>query len=155
MVASRMVWLVSVSLAVAAGCGSGNGGDPDAGAANADALDASALPDAADFVGSHPRIDASELQRRLAAPNPPLVVDVRAPSEWSAGHIPHSRNEPLPQLRELARSLPRDRELVVQCLGGYRSSIACSILEQHGFTRLVDLEGGWRAWENSGGAAHR
>ncbi len=117
--------------------------------------DASALPEAADFVGSHPRIDASELQRRLAAPNPPLVVDVRAPSEWSAGHIPHSRNEPLLELERLAAALPRDRELVVQCLGGYRSSIACSILEQHGFTRLVDLEGGWRAWENSGGAAHR
>jgi len=57
--------------------------------------------------------------------------------------------------RRLAASLPRDRELVVQCLGGYRSSIACSLLEQHGFTRLVDLEGGWRAWEAAGGAVAR
>ncbi|MBM3989344.1 MAG: rhodanese-like domain-containing protein [Planctomycetes bacterium] len=43
----------------------------------------------------------------------------------------------------------------MQCLGGYRSSIACSLLEQHGFTRLVDLEGGWRAWEAAGGAVAR
>jgi glyoxylase-like metal-dependent hydrolase (beta-lactamase superfamily II)/rhodanese-related sulfurtransferase len=103
-----------------------------------------------DLVRSHARIDAAELQRRLAGPNPPLVVDVRALHEWNAGHIDGARNEPLPKLRELAASLPRDRELVMQCQSGYRSSIAASLLEQQGFTRLADLQGGWVAWQ----AAH-
>jgi glyoxylase-like metal-dependent hydrolase (beta-lactamase superfamily II)/rhodanese-related sulfurtransferase len=100
-----------------------------------------------DLTRSHARIDARELQRRLASSTPPLVVDVRAVSEWNAGHIDGARNEPLPALRQLAAALPRDRDLVMQCQGGYRSSIAASLLEQLGFERLADLEGGWQAWQ--------
>lgn len=107
------------------------------------------------LVRGHPRIDAHELARRLAGPHPPLVVDVRASNEWSAGHIEGAQHEPLPKLRELCARIPRDRELVVQCQGGYRSSIACSLLEQAGFERLTDLTGGWNAWIASGGAAAR
>ncbi len=99
-----------------------------------------------EIVRSHPRIDAHELKRQLASATPPHVVDVRALTEWEAGHIRGSQNEPLPMLRELAAKIPRDRPLVVQCLGGYRSSIACSLLEQAGFDKLTDLEGGWNAW---------
>jgi glyoxylase-like metal-dependent hydrolase (beta-lactamase superfamily II)/rhodanese-related sulfurtransferase len=106
----------------------------------------SAFADAPDLVRSHPRIDAAELQRLLASDAPPHVVDVRAISEWQSGHVRGSQNEPLPELRELAAKIPRDRPLVVQCLGGYRSSIACSLLEQAGFDKLSDLEGGWNAW---------
>lgn len=107
---------------------------------------AAAFAGRADLVRSHKRIDPPELRAMLTGKNPPLVVDVRAVSEYAAGHIDGARNEPLPKLRELARGLPRDRELVLQCQGGYRSSIAASLLEQAGFTRLVDLRGGWNAW---------
>jgi hydroxyacylglutathione hydrolase len=106
-----------------------------------------------ELVGGHRRIDPAELRALLASPRPPLVVDVRAASEWEAGHIDGSRNEPLPKLRETCSSLPRDATLVVQCLGGYRSSIACSLLEQQGFGRLLDLRGGWNAWTRSEAAA--
>jgi glyoxylase-like metal-dependent hydrolase (beta-lactamase superfamily II)/rhodanese-related sulfurtransferase len=112
---------------------------------------ARALETRPDLLRSHARIDAHELQRRLARPNPPHVVDVRALTEWQAGHIARSQNEPLPKLRELCARIPRDRELVIQCLGGYRSSTACSLLEQAGFERFVDLEGGWTAWVSAGG----
>jgi hydroxyacylglutathione hydrolase len=95
---------------------------------------------------SHPRWHAAALRRRLAQPAPPLVVDVRAQSEWDAGHIEGALHVPLPRLRALAASLPRDVDLVLQCQGGYRSSIAASILESQGFTRLSDLIGGWNAW---------
>jgi len=107
---------------------------------------ASAFAGRAELTRGHPRIQPADLQRLLADMTPPLVVDVRAASEWTTGHIDGSRNEPLPDLRALAAKLPRDRELVVQCLGGYRSSIACSLLEQLGFDKLRDLEGGWNAW---------
>jgi rhodanese-related sulfurtransferase len=107
---------------------------------------AAALAARRDLLRSHPRIDAADLRRRLAGRAPPLVVDVRAIGEWDAGHIAGARNEPLPRLRELCAQLPRDRELVIQCQGGYRSSIACSLLEQAGFDKLHDLIGGWNAW---------
>lgn len=109
---------------------------------------ASAFAARPDLRRSHPRIDPPELARKLRSAAPPLVVDVRAPSEWNAGHIDGARNEPLPQLRELAQRLPRDRELVLQCQGGYRSSIAASLLEQAGFERIADLRGGWSAWQS-------
>jgi rhodanese-related sulfurtransferase len=107
-----------------------------------------------ELVRGHARIDALELRRRLAGPTPPLVVDVRAESEWDAGHVDGARLAPLPKLRELCASLPRDRDLVLQCQAGYRSSIACSLLEQAGFPRLADLIGGWSAWERTSGGQH-
>jgi len=107
---------------------------------------AAAFAERPELVRKHTRIDPNELRALLQRPAPPLVVDVRAVSEWNAGHIDGARNEPLPKLRELARDLPRDRELVIQCQGGYRSSIACSLLEQAGFSGLRDLRGGWNAW---------
>ena len=45
--------------------------------------------------------------------------------------------------------MPRDWQVVVHCQSGYRSAIAVSLLEQHGFTTLADLVGGFAAWEAS------
>jgi bacillopeptidase F (M6 metalloprotease family) len=45
--------------------------------------------------------------------------------------------------------LPRDAGIVVYCAGGYRSSLAIGLLEQHGFVSLVDLDGGMTAWEDT------
>lgn len=42
--------------------------------------------------------------------------------------------------------LPQDRHRVVYCLGGYRSTIACSMLKARGYEHLTDLAGGIRAW---------
>ena len=46
--------------------------------------------------------------------------------------------------------LPRDRPLLVHCAGGYRSSIAASLLQRHGFAHVAEIAGGIAAWE----AAH-
>lgn len=86
----------------------------------------------------------------LAASEPPLVVDVRAPSEWSDKRIRGSLNVPLNRLSERLAELPRDRRLVVHCAGGYRSSIAVSLLQRGGFRDLVELAGGMAAWEGAG-----
>jgi glyoxylase-like metal-dependent hydrolase (beta-lactamase superfamily II)/rhodanese-related sulfurtransferase len=115
----------------------------------------SAFAGRSDLTRGHPRIHAPELMSLLANMTPPLVLDVRAEHEWKAGHLEKSLNQPLPNLRKLADNLPRDREIVVQCLGGYRSSIACSLLEQLGFDKLRDLEGGWNAWVAARGATTR
>jgi hydroxyacylglutathione hydrolase len=52
-------------------------------------------------------------------------------------------------LRAQIAEVPRDRQVVVHCQSGYRSAIAVSLLEQHGFTVVADLVGGFAAWEAS------
>ncbi len=89
------------------------------------------------------------LARALEASAPPQVVDVRTPSEWSAGHIEGALHLPLNALGQGLARLPRDRELVCACKSGYRSSIAASLLERAGFTQVTDLAGGMDAWSQS------
>ena len=82
--------------------------------------------------------------------NPPLVLDVRAAGEREQGSVAGSMWLPLPHLEERIAEVPRDREIVVQCGGGYRSSIAASLLARHGLTNVTDLEGGMAAWQAAG-----
>ncbi len=93
------------------------------------------------------RITAKALAEQLAEPQPPLVVDVRNPAEWSRDQIGGSLNMPLNHLADRVGELPTDRTLVVHCQSGYRSSIAASVLERAGFTRLLELVGGIEAWQ--------
>jgi hydroxyacylglutathione hydrolase len=95
------------------------------------------------------RITAATLAEQLAAPAPPVVLDVRTPREWQTKHLAGSRHIPLNHLRERLHEVPRNRRLVVHCQSGYRSAIAAGLLEQHGVTPLADLVGGFAAWEAS------
>ncbi len=92
------------------------------------------------------RIDGNELRRRMEAGDPHLVLDVRSPAEHASWRIPGSLNVPLTDLAGRMAELPQDRHLMVHCLGGYRSTIACSMLKEHGYDRLTDLAGGIGAW---------
>jgi glyoxylase-like metal-dependent hydrolase (beta-lactamase superfamily II)/rhodanese-related sulfurtransferase len=78
------------------------------------------------------------------------IVDVRNPGEAEQGTIPGARNIPLPQLLARLGELDPDRPTVVYCAGGYRSSIAGSVLRAHGFRDVSDLLGGIGAWSGSG-----
>jgi len=92
------------------------------------------------------RVTHEDLARRLAAKDPPQVVDVRTDAEWNAGHIHGALHLVLDDLAKNAASLPKGRELVVVCKSGYRSSIGSSLIERAGFTRVTDLSGGMDAW---------
>jgi rhodanese-related sulfurtransferase len=83
----------------------------------------------------------------LASGEPPLLVDVRAPREREQKFIDGSVSMPLNQLPQRAEELPKDRELLVYCAGGYRSSIAASLLQQKGFDRVSEIAGGIAAWD--------
>jgi hydroxyacylglutathione hydrolase len=87
---------------------------------------------------------ASEL---LSMAEPPLVVDVRAPRERDQKHIEGSVSIPLNRLTETAKTLPKNRALLVYCAGGYRSSIAASLLQGCGFQPVGEIAGGIAAWE--------
>jgi hydroxyacylglutathione hydrolase len=101
------------------------------------------------IVGRTERITAGSLSEQLGGAQSPLVVDVRTPGEWQAGHIDGSINVPLSRLvRDLAR-LPEDRPAVVYCASGYRSAIAASVLRREGRIAVADLVGGLPGWEAS------
>ena len=103
-----------------------------------------------DLVARTERITAATLAELLAAPEPPLVLDVRTEKERGAGKIDGSLHIPVNHLRERVAEVPADRPVVVHCAGGYRSAIACSVLEQAGRTNMLDLVGGYGAWSATG-----
>ena len=85
-------------------------------------------------------------RERLAA-GAALAVDVRGPGERAQKFVAGSLSIPLNQLANREGELPKDRPLLVYCAGGYRSSIAASLLQQQGFTQISEIAGGVAAWE--------
>ena len=83
----------------------------------------------------------------MAGANPPLVVDVRAPGERAAKKIEGSLSIPCQELRDRLGEIPRDRPILVHCAGGYRSSLAASLLHRGGITQVSEIAGGIAAWE--------
>ncbi len=79
-----------------------------------------------------------------------LVVDVRGPREWSSGHIPGALLQPLDKLKIGMEELDRRRAMALHCKGGYRSAIACSLLEAAGFEQPINVIGGYDAWVAAG-----
>jgi len=108
-----------------------------------------ALAHRPDLVWPTERISAPMVAQELAGADPPFLLDVRNPREWNTKHIDGSINVPLNHLQERIAEIPRDRRIAVHCAGGYRSSIAVSILHQYGITRLGEMAGGLAAWEAS------
>ncbi len=94
------------------------------------------------------RISAPLAAERLDA-GLALAVDVRAPGERAQKSVAGSLSVPLNQLANRAGELPTDRPLLVYCAGGYRSSIAASLLQQLGFTTVSEIAGGLAAWETA------
>jgi rhodanese-related sulfurtransferase len=80
---------------------------------------------------------------------PATILDVRSAQEWQTGHIPGSLNIPLNNLANRIAEVPRDRDVIVHCQGGYRSTIAASLLRQQGIDRVMDMVGGYKAWAQS------
>jgi hydroxyacylglutathione hydrolase len=103
-----------------------------------------------ELVGQTGRLAAAVLAEQQASSEQPLVVDVRNDRERREKLIEGSLHLPLNHLKERIGELPRSRRIVVHCAGGYRSSIAASIMKQTGVTDVSDLLGGIAAWEKSG-----
>ncbi|MGF1581540.1 MAG: rhodanese-like domain-containing protein [Gemmataceae bacterium] len=108
-----------------------------------------ALDERPDLVRMVKRITAQALANRLHSQESLPVVDVRSEKEWQAGHIVGSSNIPLNHLRQRSQEISVEKSFVVHCQSGYRSAIAVSVLEQKGFSNMLDLVGGFQAWEAS------
>ena len=93
------------------------------------------------------RLTAPGFDERAAEIAALQIVDVRNPGEAAAGMIPGAVNIPVGQLPDRLGELDPNRPTVVYCAGGYRSSVAASLLRQRGFADVSDILGGYNAWE--------
>ncbi|WP_245616064.1 rhodanese-like domain-containing protein [Phycicoccus jejuensis] len=78
------------------------------------------------------------------------LVDVRNAGELENGTIPGARHIPLAELGRRSEELDPARPVVAFCAGGWRSSVATSLLRSRGFADVSDVLGGYAAWD----AAH-
>lgn len=76
----------------------------------------------------------------------PLLLDVREPWEYARGHARGARNLPLSQLAQRLNDVPKDRDVLVICQSGHRSSNATRLLMQSGYTRVWNITGGTTVW---------
>ena len=83
---------------------------------------------------------------QLPALQAAYVLDVRAKSEYAAGHLPNAHQLHAGRLMGHLDELPRDQKLVVHCQSGARSAAAASLLRAEGFTNVTELAGGYEAW---------
>lgn len=80
-----------------------------------------------------------------------FVLDVREPDEFATGHIDGARNIPLGKLAMTLAQLPRDRPILTYCGHGERAATALSLIERADFAGpLINLDGGFDAWESAG-----
>jgi NADPH-dependent 2,4-dienoyl-CoA reductase/sulfur reductase-like enzyme/rhodanese-related sulfurtransferase len=95
--------------------------------------------------GEHPQVDVETI---LAGPadQQPLVVDVRTPQEFSAGHIAGAINVPVDDLRCRLGEIPRDRKIAVCCQVGQRGYLATRVLRQKGFS-ASNIGGGYKTYK--------
>jgi rhodanese-related sulfurtransferase len=102
-----------------------------------------------DLTVTTERLSALFAAELLSSNESPLAIDVRTPREREQKRIAGSLAMPLNHLAENLGKLPKERALVIYCAGGYRSSIAASILQRAGFERVSEIAGGIVGWESA------
>jgi len=107
---------------------------------------AAVFAELSDQTTSSTRVTVDELERKLSDDGV-TVVDVRNPGERELGAIPGSRHIPLAELARRHQELGGEEDIVVHCAGGWRSSVAASLLRQYGHHPVADLLGGYDAWQ--------
>ncbi|MER3555891.1 MAG: MBL fold metallo-hydrolase [Meiothermus sp.] len=96
-----------------------------------------------------PQLTAAEA-KSLWEKGEAAILDVRGADEYQASHIPGAQNLHAGRVMQHLERIPKDRPVVLHCLGGDRSSTAISALMSAGFTNLINLTGGIRAWQQEG-----
>jgi hydroxyacylglutathione hydrolase len=115
----------------------------------------SALADRPELATVASRVTPDHLRDRLNELDLLTVIDVRDPGERDEGTISGALAVPMAELRRRISELDLTLPIVVHCAGGYRSSIAASLLRARGATDVSDLVGGYQAWAayESGGSS--
>lgn len=107
----------------------------------------SSLDARSDLTKKTERVSAQLAAELLSSSDAPVLIDVRTPRERTQKFIDGSLSIPLNHIAERASDLPKNRPLLVYCAGGYRSSIAASLLQRQEFDHVSEIAGGLAAWD--------
>jgi rhodanese-related sulfurtransferase len=79
------------------------------------------------------------------------LVDVREKSEWDRGRLPGAIHLSKGVIeRDIVNTIPeKSRTIVLYCGGGYRSALAADSVQKMGYTNVISMDGGWRAWTDA------
>ena len=96
--------------------------------------------------------DINGYKKMLANGERPLLVDTREESEWAAGHAAGAVHLSKGIIeRDIEAKVPdKNTQMVLYCGGGFRSALAADALQKMGYGNVISLDGGWRAWQQSG-----
>ncbi len=133
-----LVTLIIVTVA-AAGCGSAATASPQA-AAQTQA--GSGKP----ARGTYSTMSSKELQAEMDAGQKLVIVDLREPELFRAGHIPGAQNIPLDQFNDRLKELNPESKIVLVCHMGPMGDQAGALLAERGYTDVWNLKGGMAAW---------
>jgi hydroxyacylglutathione hydrolase len=90
-----------------------------------------------------------ELNAHRQDPNV-TVLDVRSDDEYQRGQVPGAKHIYVPHLQEHLDELDKNQAIATYCGSGYRASIAASLLQKHGFEKVINIPGSWMAWKAAG-----
>jgi len=96
-----------------------------------------------DVAGARAHLDANPAAR---------LIDVREDNEWHAAHATGATHLGRGIIeRDIEQAIPdKQTELILYCGGGYRSALAADNLQRLGYTNVYSMDGGWKAWKESG-----
>lgn len=96
--------------------------------------------------------DINGYKKMLSNGDRPLLVDTREESEWAAGHAAGAVHLSKGVIeRDIEAQVPdKNTQMVLYCGGGFRSALAADALQKMGYGNVISLDGGWRAWQQSG-----
>lgn len=96
--------------------------------------------------------DINGYKQMLAEGQRPLLIDTREDSEWAEGHAVGAVHLSKGIIeRDIETKVPdKSKTMVLYCGGGFRSALAADALQKIGYTNVISLDGGWRAWQQSG-----
>jgi len=80
----------------------------------------------------------------------PLMLDVREPAEYANGHVPYVRSMPMSDIVTQPLDLPHDRDIVLICRSGRRSTQVAQMLQERGYNNISNVVGGMNAWQAAG-----
>ncbi len=92
-------------------------------------------------------------EARRMAESGALLVDVREDLEWEAGHARGAVHLGKGVIeRDVEKAIPdKDAEIILYCGGGFRSALTADSLQRMGYSNVLSLAGGWKAWQEMGG----
>jgi rhodanese-related sulfurtransferase len=98
-----------------------------------------------------------DVKKKLDKKEKFILVDVREDSEWARGHLPGAIHLGRGIIeRDIEKAVPdKSAEVILYCGGGFRSALAADNLQKMGYTNVISMDGGWRAWTEAGFAVEK